>query len=94
MRSGETLDDGVGGCIGFCGDGVGGEPGGAGEFFADPEPHVWGDGGQKDAVRAAKLKANMTEIDSATIMQPLTNTVHHFHEGSAMVKRAGCIRCI
>ncbi len=57
--------------------------------FLDDDGQTYIYWGQGDSVRAAKLKANMTEVDLDTIMQPLSVAEHHFHEGSAMVKRNG-----
>ena len=45
--------------------------------------------GQFDNVRVAKLKENMTEIDPATITQPLSVAEHEFHEGSSVKKIGG-----
>jgi GH43 family beta-xylosidase len=47
---------------------------------------IWGQGNAK----MAKLKANMTEIDSSTIRENIvTEKEHRFHEGGYMVKRNG-----
>lgn len=61
----------------------------------DPAVFIDGDGqayyiwGQFQA-KIAKLKPNLTEIDSSTIVSDLvTEKEHHFHEGSYMVKRNG-----
>ena len=45
--------------------------------------------GQFDKVRVARLKDNMTEIDPATITQPLSVAEHEFHEGSSVKKICG-----
>ena len=45
--------------------------------------------GQMDGVRAARLKDNLTEIDPATVSQPLSVREHEFHEGSSVKKIGG-----
>ena len=57
--------------------------------FVDDDGQAYIYWGQFDKVRAAKLKANMTEIDESTIVQPLSVVEHNFHEGSSMRKRNG-----
>lgn len=48
--------------------------------------YLWG----QFQAKIAKLKSNMTEIDTSTIITDLvTENEHHFHEGSFMVKRNG-----
>lgn len=57
-------------------------------FFDDDGQayYIWG---QMQA-KIAKLKPNMTEIDTSTIITDLvTEKEHHFHEGGYMVKRNG-----
>jgi hypothetical protein len=45
--------------------------------------------GQFDKVRCAKLLPSMSAIDPAGVMQPLSVAQDSFHEGSAVIKRAG-----
>ncbi len=45
--------------------------------------------GQFDRVRAAKLTPDMMAVDPATVVQPLSRSRDHFHEGSAVTKRGG-----
>ncbi len=48
--------------------------------------YIWG----QFSAKIAKLKTNMTEIDTSTIVTNLlTEDEHHFHEGSFMFKRKG-----
>jgi len=48
--------------------------------------YIWG----QFSAKMAKLKSNMTEIDSSTIKDNIvTEKEHFFHEGGYMVKRAG-----
>ncbi len=45
--------------------------------------------GQFDAVRVAKLKASMVEIEPETAVQPLSVAEHEFHEGASVKKING-----
>ena len=48
--------------------------------------YIWG----QFRAKVAKLRPNMTEIDPSTIVNDIvTESAHHFHEGSFMVKRKG-----
>ncbi len=55
----------------------------------DDDGTAWLYWGQFDAVRAAKLKDNMTEIDPETAVQPLSVKEHEYHEGSSVKKIGG-----
>ena len=55
----------------------------------DDDGQAWFYWGQFDKVRAAKLRDNMTEIDPATAVQPLSVAEHEFHEGSSVKKING-----
>jgi hypothetical protein len=57
--------------------------------FVDDDGQAYFYWGQFDNVRCAKLLANMIEIDTSTITQPLSVAKDNFHEGSSMVKRDG-----
>lgn len=58
-------------------------------IFIDDDGQAYYYWGQFNS-HAAKLKSNMTEIDTATIHDNvLTEATHHFHEGSSMRKRNG-----
>ena len=88
---------------GRCGAAVSGNPAGPFEDCGpmahvhgiDPAVMIDGDGqawfywGQFDRVRAARLGDNMTEIDPATAVQPLSVKEHEFHEGSSVKKIGG-----
>ncbi len=56
--------------------------------FIDDDGQAYLYWGQFDAVRVAKLKENMVEIEPETAVQPLSVAEHEFHEG-ASVKRIG-----
>lgn len=57
--------------------------------FIDDDGQAYYMWGQFNA-KIAKLKPNMTEIDTTTIVDKLlTEKEHHFHEGGYMVKRKG-----
>ncbi len=55
--------------------------------FIDDDGQAYLYWGQFDRVRAAKLTPDMTAVDPATIVQPLTRAGDHFHEGSAVTRR-------
>ncbi|MCR5682474.1 MAG: family 43 glycosylhydrolase [Clostridiales bacterium] len=55
----------------------------------DDDGQAWFYWGQFDAVRAARLRDNMTEIDPETAVQPLSVAEHEFHEGSSVKKIGG-----
>ena len=55
----------------------------------DDDGQAWFYWGQFDAVRAARLKDNMLEIDPSTAVQPLSVAEHEFHEGSSVKKIGG-----
>ena len=55
----------------------------------DADGSAWLYWGQFDAVRAAKLKDSMTEIDPETAVQPLSVKEHEYHEGSSVKKIGG-----
>ena len=55
----------------------------------DDDGQAWFYWGQFDAVRAAKLKDNMLEIDPETATRPLSVAEHEFHEGSSVKKIGG-----
>lgn len=58
-------------------------------IFVDDDGQAYYIWGQFQA-KIAKLKSNMTEIDTTTIVDKLvTEKEHHFHEGGYMVKRKG-----
>ena len=49
--------------------------------FIDDDGQAYLYWGQFDRVRVAKLKDNMTEIETETAVQPLSVAEHEFHEG-------------
>ena len=62
--------------------------------FIDDDNQAYLYWGQRDDVRVAKLKENMTEIEIESITQPLSEKEHEFHEGISVRKIGNKYYCL